>query len=65
VQEFTFLTPKNEAAPSTKPDQSIPEQKPQQPGVQAAPEQKPQAANSYREPTPDSSNVSEDDDLPF
>jgi single-strand DNA-binding protein len=65
VQEFTFLTPKNEAAPSTKPDQSTTVKKPQQPDDETLPEQKPQGNNSYSEPVPDSSSVNEDDDLPF
>jgi single-strand DNA-binding protein len=64
VQEFTFLTPKNEAAPSSKPQQNTPSQSQQNQQTQQS-QHKPQAANSYSQPQTTSTGVSEDDDLPF
>jgi single-strand DNA-binding protein len=66
VQEFTFLTPKNEASTPVGPEQSAPAQQMQKPQqAPAASEQKETTTNSYSEPQSSSSNVNEDDDLPF
>jgi single-strand DNA-binding protein len=66
VQEFTFLTPKNEASTPSGPQQTAPAQQTQKPQQASTdPEQKETPINSYSEPQPDSSSVNEDDDLPF
>jgi single-strand DNA-binding protein len=66
VQEFTFLTPKNEASTLGEPQQTAPAQQTQKPQQASTdPEQKETPTNSYSESQPDSSSVNEDDDLPF
>jgi len=67
VQEFTFLTPKNEAAAPSRPQQSAPARSQTQQQPQAAAPQQPQSpsSNTYSQPVASDSSASDDDDLPF
>ena len=64
VQEFTFLTPKNDTATPSKSPENTPVQQTQT--TATVPEQKPQPTNSYSDSKSSHSNAAEeDDDLPF